>query len=287
MDAALLSAAQKEYAAVNLNETDEARAAGIKEIRDWITEREDLRARTDDFSILRFLRSCKFNIEKTKVKIGNYYTQRAAMPEWYSDRNPFLPELQEMFNLGVFLPLRKLDQEGRMIVVIRAAVHDPSKHNQADVFKAGMMVLDLATRAHVPASLHGVIAILDLEGVSAAHALHLPPHVIRSLVHAWQGCYPLRIHSLNFVNAPTYVNVILKIFKSFMREKLKRRIRVHMRGLRVFCQNFPPEILPREYGGTDGTLRELIEHWKTAVEENREWFIDDEKYKATLPPANS
>lgn len=54
----------------------------------------------DYFSILRFLRSCKFDIEKTKTKLHNYYAQRTQLPEWYADRNPLLSEMQEMFKLG-------------------------------------------------------------------------------------------------------------------------------------------------------------------------------------------
>lgn len=117
--------------AANLNETDEVRPIKIAEIRQWITENEELcaptgiphlfqtfslncsfffffyfycvlilRFLTDDFFILRFLRACKFNTEKTKSKLWNYYKQRANLPEWYSNRDPSLPILQELFDLG-------------------------------------------------------------------------------------------------------------------------------------------------------------------------------------------
>lgn len=128
-----LSSEEKIYLAANLNETDEIRPIKIAEIRQWIIQNNDLYAPTgskfilnlniillsyisvkklyicmyiifyifiDDFFILRFLRACKFNVEKTKSKLWNYYKQRANLPEWYSNRNPFLPELQELFNLG-------------------------------------------------------------------------------------------------------------------------------------------------------------------------------------------
>lgn len=54
----------------------------------------------DDFFILRFLRVCKFNVEKTKTRMRNYYKQRFDLPEWFANRNPFQPEMQEMLNLG-------------------------------------------------------------------------------------------------------------------------------------------------------------------------------------------
>ncbi|KAG7190144.1 hypothetical protein KM043_006274 [Ampulex compressa] len=274
-----LSPEDRAFAAAILNENDADRAAKIAEIKEWILKTEEMHARMDDFFILRFLRACKFDVEKTKWKFKNYHRQRFNQPEWFGKRDPFLPEMQEMLSLGVFLPLRKLDDEGRMIVVVRAAVHNPMKHKQADVLKASMMALDLAIRDNELVTLHGIVAIIDLQGVTLGHALQLTPGVIKNLVHSWQGCYPLRIQSIDFVNAPSYVNVVLKIFKGFMNNKLKRRLHVHTRGMQAFCQKLPKDILPLDYGGVDGTLDDLIEYWKKTVEDNREWLADDENYK--------
>lgn len=125
-----LSTEEKAYLAANLNETDEIRPIKIAEMRQWIIE-NNLHMPTgiyisfqtyninlfyslyffcvkkhvfctfiDDFFVLRFLRACKFNTEKTKSKLQNYFKQRTYLPEWYSDRNPFLPEIQELFDLG-------------------------------------------------------------------------------------------------------------------------------------------------------------------------------------------
>lgn len=60
---------------------------------------------------------------------------RAERTEWFENRNPFLPEVQALLTLGVFLPVDGVDELNRKIVVIRAAVHDPQIHLQNDVFK--------------------------------------------------------------------------------------------------------------------------------------------------------
>ena len=131
-----LSPEEKAYAAANLNETDQLRHVNVGQIRQWMTENEDLQAvKIDDFFVLRFLRACKFNVEAAKRKLLNYYKQRSNLPEWYGKRDPFLPELQELFDLGVLLPLKKLDNEGRMVVIIRAAAHTPARHKISDMLK--------------------------------------------------------------------------------------------------------------------------------------------------------
>lgn len=120
------------------------------------------------------------------------------------------------------------------------------------------MVFDLCSRGHVAASLRGVFAIIDVDGVGFGHALQMRPHVVKNLVHSWQGCCPIRIQSINFVNVPVYIDVVLSIFKQFMNAKLKQRLSVYRRGVTNNCyKKLPAEILPAEYGGTDGSLQAL------------------------------
>ncbi|XP_032675367.1 retinol-binding protein pinta-like [Odontomachus brunneus] len=275
-----LTSEEREYAAKYLNETDESKASAVAEIRCWIQENDLMHSRIDEFFILRFLRACKFNVEKAKIKMRNYYQQRSDLPAWFANRDPLLPELQQLFDLGVFLPLRKLDDQGRMVIIVRPTAHDPYKQQISNILKVCMMVFDLSSRDHVSGSLRGVFAIIDLDGVGLGHALQMRPNIIKNLVHSWQGCCPIRIQSINFVNTPAYVDVVLSIFKQFMNVKLKQRLSVYRRGVKNnCCKELPPEILPVEYGGTDGSLQELKDYWKKMAVENRDWFADDERYK--------
>jgi len=59
---------------------------------------------------------------------------RAERTEWFDNRDPQLPEIQDLLKLGVFLPIGP-DAEQRMVVVIRTAAHDPKLHSQNNVFK--------------------------------------------------------------------------------------------------------------------------------------------------------
>lgn len=179
------------------------------------------------------------------------------------------------------MPLSKF-HEGRLVVIIRTAAHDPSRHSQNDVFKADKMMLDVAVKELFEnATVFGVAAIFDMEGVTLAHARQLTPKLIKKAVYAWQN-YHCRPKQLEFVNAPTYVNALLKIFKSFMSQKLKQRVRVHFSRDNPLIGTISKEVLPAEYGGTNGALQDHIDYWMNKVEEYREWFLEDEKYKADL-----
>lgn len=277
-----LTSEDKEYAAVHLNETDNNRENAITEIKCWIQENNDLCARTDDFFILRFLRVCKFNVEKTKTRMRNYYKQRFDLPEWFANRNPFQPEMQEMLNLGIFLFLRKLDDQGRIVLILRERQNNPKVQKLSDLIKIGIMIMDVITKDYVPTSLYGFAVFIDLDGITSRHLLQLHPRVVMNIIHSWQGCYPLRLQSINFVNAPKYADIGIAIFKAFMNEKLKQRLHVYTRDETVMHKCFkdiPVNSRPLEYGGTDGTIQEIIEYTKKLVEKHRDWYIDDEKYK--------
>ena len=88
----------------------------------------------------------------------------------------------------MFLPLRRRDSHGRLVILIRAAAHNPKKHRQSDVFKVGKMTLELALEDDETVSVFGVAAVFDLSGVTLGHAMQLTPRVVKKAVHAWQVC---------------------------------------------------------------------------------------------------
>ncbi|XP_019872712.2 retinol-binding protein pinta [Aethina tumida] len=268
----------KQFAEEHLNETEENREAALKSIKQWIQDNSHLNARTEDEHILPFLRGCKFNLDKTKQKITNFYTMKRDRPEWFENRDPSLPELQELVRLGVFVPLRQL-HDNKLVVIIKTAAHDPRRHKQDDVFKVGKMILDVACMECEIASVYGVVAIFDMTGVSLAHARQLPPRVIKKAVFAWQN-YHCRPKQLEFVNAPVYINVVLNVFKSFMSEKLKGRVKVHFKGFEDLHKSVDKNILPEEYGGCGEDLADLRQYWEKKLVEYTEWFVEDGKYKA-------
>ncbi|XP_012222900.1 retinol-binding protein pinta-like [Linepithema humile] len=275
-----LTIKEKEYAAANLNETDENREKAITHIRHWIQENDDLCARTDDFFILRFLRVCKFDIEKTKTRIRNYYKLRFDLPEWFANKDPFRPELQDLLDTGLILPLRKLDDQKRSVLFARVGRQNPSTQKFTDLCKVGHLVMEVLTRNHVEASIYGCVVYADFDLVHMGHVTQMRPYILRNAIHSLQDCFPLQIQSLNFINTPECVNVVLKFLKYCMNESLKQRVQIYTKKMMHNCFNdIPADILPVEYGGTDGTIVELKEYWKKVLEENRDWIIDDEKYK--------
>ncbi|KAK5644460.1 hypothetical protein RI129_005760 [Pyrocoelia pectoralis] len=271
----------KHFAEKFLNETEENKYKAIEEIKQWLDTLPHLRAKKDQASILCFLRGCKYNLELTKKKIQNFYVMKGERTEWFVNRNPRVPEISELLQLGVFVPLRKFSNN-KLVVIIRTAAHDPKVHKQDDVFKAGKMVLDVAIQEYFEnATVFGICAIFDMTNISLGHAKQLPPSTIRKAVFAWQNYYS-RPKQLEFINAPTFINVVLNVFKSFMSDKLQGRVKVHFSGLESLHKVVSKEILPFEYGGNDCSMAELVQYWNQKVLQYSDWFVEDEKYRAQV-----
>ncbi|XP_037950885.1 retinol-binding protein pinta [Teleopsis dalmanni] len=248
----------------------------LQHLRRWLDENPQINARRDAETLLFFLRNCKYDLERTKKKIKSFYQMRAERVEWFANRNPLLPELQDLLRLGVFLPVDGVDAENRKVVIIRTAAHDPKLHTQNNVFKTSKMILDLLLKFEPENCAKGIVAIFDMQGVQLGHALQLNPKLIKRSVESWQA-YPCQPKLLEFINTPTHVNLILNTFRVFMSSKMRSRVVVQKRNCSVKCNNLPVDI-----GGTGPSYQELAMKWKQLVEQNADFYVEYDKYKSIL-----
>lgn len=53
---------------------------------------------------------------------------RMERVEWFTNRDPFLPEIRALLDIGVFLPLNVKDDQNRQVFIIReyTRVYDAS-----------------------------------------------------------------------------------------------------------------------------------------------------------------
>lgn len=87
---------------------------------------------------------------------------------------------------STFLPLPGYDHDGRRVVIILAGGHDPKLHSMDEVFKATHLISDIMVDEDEQMSITGVVQILDLKGVTAAHALQMSPPLVKKAMTIWQ-----------------------------------------------------------------------------------------------------
>ncbi|RXG73197.1 hypothetical protein Avbf_08551 [Armadillidium vulgare] len=212
----ILEQAQRE-----LNEDPKRVKEDIEHIRQWIKKQPHLHIRTDDFFILRFLRGCKFSLEKTKQKIDMHFTLKAMVPEWFKGRDPDDPVSREILKLGIMVPLKDLDNKNRRVFLMRNN-YDPRLYDVNALNRAFYMLGDVFYEIDEIHQVTGVVMIMDLkESTTAAHFLLYPPAVMKKAMVLWQDGYCARYKGMYYIHMNSAFETIFKAFRVFLNEKIK------------------------------------------------------------------
>lgn len=260
----------------NLGEDKARLQDDIKALKSWIKKSPHLHSiRQDDDYLTMFLRGCKFSLERTKEKLDFHHTVRGSLPTWFDNWDPRQQQLQTILKTGMYLPLRGYDKHGRGVVLMRNGASDPNTSKQEDEFKVSTMIMERAFDGDAQASINGVVLIQDMAGMTASHALKMNPVVAKKAMTVWQDAYPTRPKALHFINMPPVIESVYKMFEGFQKEKMKARNHVHPKGdLSKMQEDVGLDILPKEYGGTNGTIAELTDYWVKEMDEKRDWLIE-------------
>lgn len=120
------------------------------------------------------------------------------------------------------------------------------------------MGAELAMKYYPLTSIYGCRVFVDMTDTSIGHITQYRPSLLLHTAHAWQNSYPLRFQSMTVFNALTIFNIVARIFKSFLSNKMRNRYHVYSIGSTENCfKDIPADSLPIEYGGTGGTIKEL------------------------------
>ncbi|XP_069691386.1 retinol-binding protein pinta-like [Periplaneta americana] len=272
-----LSPELEEIARRELNEDPSRAEQDIKHLKDWLAKQPHISSRQDKQWLTMFLRGCKFSLERTKAKLDMYYTLKTALPEFYTRRDPMLPENQELLKLGAILPLPLPDDQGRRVILMRNGLNDPEKFKLVDMFRINIMIIDVLLEEDDRSTICGTVIVLDHSRSTLTHFTQFTPSLIKRGTTLFQEGYPMRPKGLHHITTNSAFTTIFNMLKSFMKDKMKNRLFVHA-ALDSLHEHVPKRILPKEYGGEAGSLSEITEEWKKKVEAKRSWLLEQEKY---------
>merc|ERR1712013_330536 len=113
-----------------LGEDKQRLKSDIEALKEWISKTPHLKGiRQDDAQLLKFLRGCKFSLERTKEKLDLYNTCRANVPNWFSCWDVESSLFQKFLGWGDYLPLPGYDKHGRQVILMRPGKLDPTQPN--------------------------------------------------------------------------------------------------------------------------------------------------------------
>lgn len=249
----------------------------LKTIRNWINKQGHLPNNVDDHLLLRFLHSCDFSLEKTKITIDLFFTLRAGAPEFFSNRDPSHPRLQNALKVADMAPLPHLTPERNQLLMYR--LNDPEgDFNMTDAIKMTLMIGDV--RMHTDEVIpNGEIPIFDMQGAGLRHLTTIALPSIRKYMMYTQEAHPVRLKQIHVINVPSFWDKVMMLVKPFLKSEIAALIKLHVPGSKTLYDYVPKKLLPEEYGGDLPSITKIKEEWKKKVEENRELFLDESRWK--------
>ncbi|PSN47463.1 hypothetical protein C0J52_01966 [Blattella germanica] len=238
-------------------------------LKNWLSFQPHLPQIVDDNLLAVFLRGCKHNVERTKNKLDKYYTGRAAVPELFSNRDPFSKEIRDGSRAMNIYPLPQLSPGGYRVTMHRFHSFDPNQLDVQCIFKYLFMLADIRILEETPIS--GDIYLFDLQDIVLSHCAKLASPLLRKTLILAQEAFPQRLKEIHVFNAPPFVDWILNFFKPLMKEKMRNRFHIH-NGHESLYKHVPQHILPTDYGGEDD--------WMKKLQSYHEWFKKQENVKA-------
>ncbi|XP_038213768.1 alpha-tocopherol transfer protein-like [Zerene cesonia] len=261
-----------------LNENPETRDKDLEHIKEWLKKEPHLPDEFDDQRLMTFLRGCKFSLEKTKRKLDMYFTMRTAVPEFFTNRDVTIPELQEILKIIQMPPLPGLTPDGRRVVLMRGLDKDAQTPNVADAFKLALMMGDVRLKEEIE-GVAGDIYVLDASVATPTHFAKFTPTLVKKFLVCVQEAYPVKLKQVHIINVSPLVDKIVNFVKPFLKEKIRERIFIHGDANDLY-KHIPQEMMPSEYGGKAGPMDELHNAWVKRLEEYKEWFAEQEDVKA-------
>jgi len=267
---------------VELNEDETTRDKDLQHIKDWLKRQPHLPKFEDDQIIMTFLRGCKFSLEKTKRKLDMYFTMRAAVPEFFANRDPTRPEIKQVLDVAHIPPLPGLPPNGRRVILMRGIEPDAMIPSVTEGMKTVLMIGDIRLREELT-GVAGDVYIFDASIATpthfASHFAKFTPTLIKKFLICVQEAYPVKLKEVHVINVSPLVDTIINFVKPFLKDKIRNRIHVHpdMDSLYKFV---PQDILPAEYGGNAGPIGELNKQWLEKLISYRDWFLEQENVKA-------
>ncbi|XP_066251257.1 alpha-tocopherol transfer protein-like [Euwallacea similis] len=258
----------KQKAIEELRETPEVVKSALAELRELLGKDDKIYFKTDDDKVLiMYLRPCKFyarSAYELMKRIADFKEKNKAIFDNLLPQD----EKQAFIENDVVNVLKDRDHKGRRILVVHCgAIWDPSKVSTDQMLRLFYLIHEAALLEEAT-QVNGVVVIMDYDGLGMKQIKHLTPSFSMKLLGFIQDAMPLRLKEVHMVKEPLIFNLVWKIFKPFIREKLAKRIHFHGSKMASLHKFIPPSHLPKDYGGDLPEINYSGKEWYPILEQH-------------------
>ncbi|KAG8301471.1 hypothetical protein J6590_053544 [Homalodisca vitripennis] len=253
----------------------ELRGEDIDEVQSWMKKQAHLPSITN-LDVVMFLQACQWDLTQTKETIESYYTYRTSLVDFFSSRDPISKEIQEIAKVINVTILPKSDPEGNRILWGSLVDPDPNHYNFATAVKYFTMTSEVFQLEH--GTVPGFIVVYDVKNLSFSHLLKTPLTQVSKYTHYAQEAASFPVKGIHYLNTNAVLDKLVAFTKPFLRSNILDVLQLHS-NLETFFKSVPREIVPKDYGGDEPTLKEMNDVNLRKIEDYREFFQEEQKIR--------
>ncbi|KAL1462784.1 hypothetical protein WDU94_014592 [Cyamophila willieti] len=266
--------AQREAVLTGIDATQAEIESSKKVLREWLKQNPHLPQNISDNNLSTFIIQSKNRMQKAKDWVESYYTRHlSGLPEFFANPDPAASEIQDSFDIVSLAICPQMTPMGERVQIFKLEDADPSKYNPEAITKRAYMIVDI--RLTEESLEGGEVGIFDMKDFTMEHiVVKLTPMVLKKMIQSTK-VVPCRLKKIIFINAPSMFDTLVMILKTFLNEKLRKRLYVYSGDHTNLYQHVPRHILPKDYGGDDLPIKELSDYWRGRLLKARDWFLDE------------
>ncbi|XP_021961642.1 alpha-tocopherol transfer protein-like isoform X2 [Folsomia candida] len=218
------------------------------ELKTRIKEHETLNCFSDaidDKLLLGFLRGKKKNLDSTISCLEKYIDMRTV--KYATFTRTYRPSTISALNIGVLRLLKKLDNNGRVVLVVTCNNWQPSQTPLEELIASSLFIMDEGIRTHFSIG-NELVVIFDCKGLGFDQARRLTPSYVIMGLDMFLKCLPSRPKAFHVVHAGYLMHGLYRMVHPFLKKKLQDRVHVHAK-LTQLADHVPASILPTKLGG--------------------------------------
>lgn len=161
--------------------------------------------------------------------------------------------------------------------IFRMGVTPADKYNITDVMRVGQALQDIAILEDDEAIINGLVFVMDMKGATAGHMFQMTPGLAKKMTAYNEQALPLRPRAQHFINTIPGFETVFNMIKPMMSKKQQGRLYVHSK-VDSLIEHIPLKYLPKEYGGENGSIEEIIEQTGKKLDEYSDYIKDNANY---------
>ncbi|XP_074030265.1 retinol-binding protein pinta-like [Leptinotarsa decemlineata] len=256
------------------NKTEKDLKEDVIIVKEWVLTQPHLPEVPDDHMITSFLIMNKFSIENVKQKIDMYYTMRSLYPEYFENKHPLAPCMQEIMDNFCYIPMPKATDEGYRVIIFRLFDDNPD-FNIVNFHSLIYNVTEVRMKEDYNV---GDIMVYDFKHLNLEHLAQCTPTHIKNYTTILEKAFNSNIKQMHLINHPSFAEPVINLARKLLNPKVAQRFFFH-KSTDSLKEYVSEDILPKDFGGTGPSLKEYSEIWKKKFTEYKERFDILEKLR--------